>query len=585
MKPHATNFRQMLGNPVYVTLAVVVVSALFRVSHSVEMADTPLPLHHEWRETDMAFFDDWAESVAAGDWLTRDGLHPYHSWHELLAARHHARTNPDEPFDHVVGQQIWDDWYGANRFHQEPFYSYLYGLLKMMGGHSGWMFLLQSLLGIASNVLIFLIARRFFGHTAAILAGGLAVLYGPFLFYEMVLLRTTLITFTCLLSLWFSAKALEKENWKSFLVAGLSLGIAFLVKSTVLLFLLCLLVITLRHLRLSRKALPRVLSLLGGFLVPVLPAILRNIMVGVSPLEMSSVATITFINANAADFQAGTGFYLSIHAIPIMEHSEGSLWKAMLETIGTHDSLFGWAGQLFRKFLNFWVPNEIPNNINQHYYGKFSSILTYGQLGFAWVGLPAAAGLILAARKFKGNILLFACLACSLVSIVAFYNLSRFRTPLVALLIPFAGYAAVELIRLVRKKRFVWPGIALVMLLALGPSVMNARPEDHHNIRPVDYAVGTNLWLGMAREAQNAGNPGEALDMMTRALEAEPGVFRDMTPDSLPERSGRNLAIARSLGRTYLACGGLAAELGRRPVADFFYARTGLLDAFIQGDL
>jgi len=64
----------------------------------------------------------------------------------------------------------------------------LVGLTYWLGGPDPrWIFAWQMLLGMASNLLVYLVTRRCFGDLAATLAGFMAALCGVALYFEAVL--------------------------------------------------------------------------------------------------------------------------------------------------------------------------------------------------------------------------------------------------------------------------------------------------------------------------------------------------------------------------------------------------------------
>ena len=66
----------------------------------------------------------------------------------------------------------------------------LVGLTYWLGGPDPrWIFAWQMLLGMASNLLVYLVTRRCFGDLAATLAGFMAALCGVTLYFEAVLVR------------------------------------------------------------------------------------------------------------------------------------------------------------------------------------------------------------------------------------------------------------------------------------------------------------------------------------------------------------------------------------------------------------
>ena len=571
-----------LNNPWIVVAVIVLLSAGLRVAFFLEMRSTPMTRHNNTRETEMRFVEDWSQKLADGNWSTKDGFHPYYSWHSLLAAKHHGETKPAEKYTRDEGRKTWNDWYGGPRYHHEPLYPYTLGILKALGGSQAWMFLLQSLAGILINVLVYLTTRRFFGDIAGIIGGLLAVSFGPFLFYESMLLPTTFMTLSFILALWLAARALEHKQWLAWLPAGAALGLAVMVNSTAILLLPAFVVLAAWQFQDIKQAGRLVGILVGGFLIPILPFIIRNLAVGTPIFQFSSTGAIDFINANAADCQAGTGPYLSIHLVPVLSKSGGAFFASVWETIGTHDGLLGWILLVARNALWSWTPVEVPGDVNFHYYAGFSTVLTYFQIGFGLVASLAVFGLVFALRKVRDNLLLYLFLACALVPLALFLNLSRDRTPLVALIIPFAAYGPVALVEAIRQKAWVWLTAAVIFKLVAAPAVVHAIPDDYRKVRAVDYAAGANAWLTRASEVQLTHDPAAAFAVVARALEAEPAEFREITPTSLPEPTRRNVSMARSFGRIYAAGAHFAEQAGDLSAANHFYGKAVLLETLLK---
>jgi len=535
---------------------LVIVAALARILFFIDMADTPLPRLHDWKETDMAFFDEWATSIANGDLLTDRSLHPHHGWHDMLAGRYLSAN--DRPLQGGAMRAVWDDWYGGKRFHQEPAYAYLLGTVYAVGGNAWWMLVLQGLMGIGAAVLLFLTTRRLFDQTTALVATILTLLFGPLLFYEFLLLRVTLVLFTGLLALYLTVRALEEEKTRWFLLAGLALGVAFLVKSTVLLFFLAIALFVVLKGRGAGAGWRQAGLMAAGMVVPILPAIVRNLVVGAPALQFSSVAAITFINANAPDFTPGTGFYISKYAIPVMVQSHDSLVAAAADTISFHDGLLSYPGMLVKKFLAFFSPTEIPNNANYHYFSRFSFVLTYAQLSFWWIGLPAVGGMVIAVRNWRRHLPLYAYLVCGLVPIVIFYNLSRFRAPLVPFLAPFAALALVTLARSVRERGYREVAIILAAAVLTASATYAAAPPASPVVREADYVIGNRQWETLARTAYEEGDKERALQTLLTGLEATPYELKTSTGGDSRWRK----SLGRSFGRLHLQAAALAHELG-----------------------
>ena len=173
-----------------VILIIVAVSVILRIIYFVEINASPLLWQHRWDKSDMNHFDQWARDIAKGDWLTRRPTVPMHSWQKQIATdylKEHpdraealtkeaaAMSPPGEPANLLLVK-----WAGGLTFYQEPLYAYLMAVTyKIFGGDHRWVFLWQLILGVLTNVLIYLLARRMFGDLVGTVAGALAVLCSP----------------------------------------------------------------------------------------------------------------------------------------------------------------------------------------------------------------------------------------------------------------------------------------------------------------------------------------------------------------------------------------------------------------------
>ena len=102
-----------------------------------------------------------------------------------------------------------------------PLYSYLVGLTyRVIGDDVRFVFGWQMGLGVMSTVLIWLLARRFFGDLVGACAGALAVLCGPLVYYELFLLRESTIVFAGLGVVWLADRALTRGSWALFVLLG-----------------------------------------------------------------------------------------------------------------------------------------------------------------------------------------------------------------------------------------------------------------------------------------------------------------------------------------------------------------------------
>lgn len=526
----------------FIILLIILLSLGLRIIYYREIQDTPVSSWHLWQDCDMNFFDLWAKNIAGGDWWTENGLHPYHRLHDEIA----KEAYPDKNFSLEQRKKIWEKWFGGKRFHQEPLYPYLLAIIyKMSGNEVSWVFGLQLFLGIVNQVLIYLLTRKYFGNIPAILATFLALLYGPFKLYETTLLRTTLLTFLGLLTVWMAGIALTQKNLLSFFFAGLIFGINLITKSTILVFIFLFLPVTYLYFKNNLKGwLLAMVSLGLGFLLPLLPVMIRNIKVQVPPMEMSSVGAYAFINFNTADFKIEECPLLSKYAGTIMRETDGKFLPAVLKSIQTYPCVWDYGKLLLQKFLLFWDDYEIPGNLDYYYCSQYSPLLYYGQTTFFPINILCLIGLILAFKDFKKNWFLYIFFFHCLFFQVLFHNLSRFRTPIVAILIPFAAYGLYYLIEKIANKKYLSFGILTLCLAVLTFISFFFSLQRKSSIPLGEYLLGNHLCTIIMKEKVDHGDFQGALRTAEKCIETEPYEIKGISGEIVINPYNQKLAAS-----------------------------------------
>jgi 4-amino-4-deoxy-L-arabinose transferase-like glycosyltransferase len=514
---------------------LVVAAVIIRLFYFLELNRGPCIWQHRWPDSDMNFFDAWARDIAAGDWLSDRSFHPRHSWYGEVAAAYLA-DHPDEAQALAQGGQepavaLWDRWYGGKRFHQEPLYPYLVALTyRLLGADVRWVFAWQMLLGVLTIVLVHRLARRYFGELAAAVAGTLAVLCGPLLLYELVLIRTTLLAFTGLALVELTEVALERRSVVRWLAVGLAFGFALLLQASFLLLLVCALAVLLR------REWPRFLAPAGAFVAGVglalLPAVARNVAVDVPPLSLTTVTPVVFVLSNTAGYDPSTGFAVNTSEVArIMGTTDGRLLPVVRETLATHSGLASWLSQLWGKFAVTWHWYERPNNTNFYYYRLHSVVLTYLPITFTVLSPLILVGLVLAAPHAAHCAMLYALVATTMAPLLVFYVLSRFRVLVGVAGLPFAAVPVVELVRWLSSRRFVPAGATVVALLALGAWAGRPMPEGKPLIRVADYAAAYYAYYGPETAAAfDRGDWPRAIAVLADAVAHEPESVRGPSP-------------------------------------------------------
>lgn len=367
-------------------------------------------------------------------------------------------------------------WIGDRIFVQSPLYAYLVALfLKILGEHRIFPVLpiFQALAGVGTCLLILRAGKRVLDPRAAWVGGMLAALYGPFLFYEGMVMKTFLSTF---LTVYLVDLLLRSGGTRRglLLLAGLVFALTSLVRDNfVLLFPLLLAGLFLAFREISRRERLRACLLFtAGAALGILPVTIRNYAVGHEFALLTTGGGEVFYIGNNAD---ANGRYLPppfVHAEPDREHDDfiaraGELSGRKL-TPGESSSFWlrqglgwirsnpgAWLRLLGRKMIIFWNAYELPDNYNYYEVRQIllrplslPGLFLFAPLSLFTFGLVTPLGLVgiaLTWRRWRDLLLVYLVLFGYMGTVLLFFNFSRFRVPIVPFLCLFAGAALVAL--------------------------------------------------------------------------------------------------------------------------------------------
>jgi tetratricopeptide (TPR) repeat protein len=420
-------------------------------------------------------------------------LYAYDSWAQQLAAGH---------------------WLGDHVFYQSPLYPYFLAVIYFLCGHKLLLvYLLQALLGSLDCLLIAAIGTRLFERRVGILAGFLAALYKPFLFYDGLLLKTFLEVLLLDLSLWLLLLTCAKRRLGLALLAGLALGLGALGRDNYLAlapFLAVWLFFALAKnpikLRLGLAAL-----FLAGFCAIVALTAYRNYRVGHDLVLITSQGGQNFYIGNHRDNYWGV--YQAppfLRANPLFEETDfraeavrrtgrkdwkpsalSNFWfQQTWEVIQSDPRLF--LARLGRKTLLFFSHQEISDNLSYPFFAQNFSWMLRLPLPSSGLIFPLGLlGLGLALRRQKGRLLALV-IAVYGVSVIFFFVFSRYRLQVAPELIIFAGFALFEAYRFFREQQFRALLIALVALVGL--SAVTQLNLVHENLDNAYFNLGNHYF-------------------------------------------------------------------------------------------
>lgn len=481
-------------------------------------------------------------------------------------------TSPivDASFFHIWAQSIVQGQdFQPDVFFKPPLYPYVLAFLyRLIGTSLPVVFLLQTLLGTASCLLILLIGRLVFPARIAS-AGALIAASLPLLpFFEFQLLAETLTTFLSFLAIWqvlLADRDRTGPRRRLLLGAGLALGIAALGRPNLLVLppILAVWVWRAPHAEKSPRhhdpTWQAALMLLVGTILALAPVTLRNARVGgtLVPVCANFGVNLWTGHHEGADGtsavpvgvrwddlqlrcqQAGAGSavassrFLSAEAMRYILDHPG---RALAITV--------------KKFAVMLSASEVRNNIGAAFLAQYEGVFMLRRWwpGFWLVGPFALVGLWGARRWVRPGQVLWLYLAALFLSVLPFFANARFRMPLLPVLALWSAAGAVDLGRAWRDWRAgrVSPGAPgrLLVVLVLGALLVNV---DWYDLdRPAQHARD-HFYLGTIQAKgwqENPPNPRAARDQFRRAAELDPH-----DPD-FPERHGQLLlSLAQPLAQ------------------------------------
>jgi 4-amino-4-deoxy-L-arabinose transferase-like glycosyltransferase len=584
----------------WVLAVIVVLAVLVRIIYFNQVCPGPLCDQHKWDQTDMNYFDQWARAITSGDLISRDVLPPFHGWHARVATAY-LRQNPErrallereisdlgirEGAELMTAERLqWIRWLGPRHFYQEPAYAYLVALTYKIAGAAvpTYVFFWQMLLGILSVVLIHRIAEDHFGPVVAALAAMLALLCGPLLMHELVLLRDSTIAFAGLLTVFLADRALTRLQWYWWLLAGMSLGFGLELKGIFNIYLLGLLgIIVLHHWRCWKPMAIAGALMVAGATAFMVPAMARNVAVGVSPTAVAGNAGFAFIQNNSPAYDWRAPALVEETYFPaLLGKTDGKLLPGVIETLKSHPSTWSVAKMVAGKFDASWHWWERPDNASYYSYRMFAPVLGL-MLTFALIAPLALVGLVLVGPPVRRHLTLYLLLLTGLAPMVIFNVMGRFRLPLLTAAIPFAALAVVRIVEWARSGN--WARAALAALAVCAVAFWTARPlpTGMSELRPQDYSVPLVIYyFPQAADLERSGNDVAAIRLLEQYLTHEPESILAVGP-AHPISSNLDYALATDFAQVHSICARLYQAVGDRPQSELNARRAEDLKARIQ---
>lgn len=363
------------------------------------------------------------------------------------------------------------DWLGERAFYDPPLYAYFLGVIYRVIGHDYFYTrLLQILIGSAHCVVIYALGTKMLNRRAGIIAGIIAALYKPLIYYDAAIMKAFLDTALTDSMLLVLMAAIEKRRQHWWLLGGVLLGLLSMLRVNMLAFAAIGAVLFgygfLKRPWLGgrRKIAVSCVVWFSGIVAVLLPVALRNMAVsgqfiivssymgqnfytGNNPYNTSgNYARIPFVRANPKyeeeDFRRETIRRTGVANPTPREISD--FWMAesiryILQEPGAALS------RLAARLRIFWNSYEVPDTYNMDFEAKyFTPYLKLPFFNFGFVGPLGLVGMVLLWRERRRLWPLYAFLPIYMLTILPFFVFDRYRLAVVGSLIAFGGAGTIR---------------------------------------------------------------------------------------------------------------------------------------------
>ena len=407
----------------------------------------------------------------------------------------------DSKVYHLLAVEIAStNFWGSEVFFRAPLFPYILGITYKLFGVGGVAIqVLHSILGIGTAILTYLIAEIHFDRRIARIAGLCAAAYPTLYFFELSLMPTALEVFTFTAAIYCFSRFERSRSKIDLTIAGFALAHAALTRPTILSFLI---VLPLWLWLLDRSQGWKVISnrmawVVLPMIIVILPVTIRNYIIEPEVVLISSQGGANFYIGNNQHSDGQTVSF-PLGQTPLNRY-EDHIWsssKFIAESRTRHkltsaeisDYWFDQGknfvtekpgeaiGLLLKKSYLLFCGEELFNNSNPIMPREYSQLyaLSIWQKGinfpFGIIAPLFLIGSVLLLRQQQKRSLLLLFVFSQIATISLFFVSSRFRQPLLPVMIVVAVYAGHELFLWLKSKN--WHQVAiygsvLVLLVAV----------------------------------------------------------------------------------------------------------------------
>ncbi|MHC4302228.1 MAG: tetratricopeptide repeat protein, partial [Planctomycetota bacterium] len=391
---------------------------------------------------------------------------------------------------------------------------------------------IQVLLGCATCLLTYQLAKKSFGWGVAILSGVVTALYGPLIFFETELLATGWAAFWSVILLLLFLKASSGKSVLLFVVLGICGALSILTRPTFIPFFTAAVVwlaVVFRRGGMGWDGLAlRLVGMLTGFIVAALPVAALNYRITGRFGILPATGGINFYIGNNPDYsktvtaRPGWGWE-ELTRLPERDGVRGGIWEQQeyfnrKVTDFVLNEPLAFIRGLGHKSVQFLSSRELPRNVSIYVFRKWScllGLLTWEVRGFGFpfgVLLPLALlGLVSYWRQTPTPIKLF--LLLYPLSIILVFIAARYRAPIVPVMSIPASAGFISLVRTIH--RLDWRRMVILGACGVVVFLVSKLPGPFPEELP-DYEA--ELYANSAAVEAERGNNDIAFEYFHKAL-------------------------------------------------------------------
>lgn len=396
---------------------------------------------------------------------------------------------------------IAGDIFSSKAFMKWPLYAYLLAFLfKISANNILLVYSLQFLLGGLSCLVIYFISRILFNETTGFIAALLYAGYGLFIFYEGLLIYTSVSLFlNALLFLWF-LKIQDNPGRRSLFWLGIFLGICTITQGSVILFgIPAMLWIIWKNAPGFIKGISYFLGFGLGLALVLGILVLRNYVVDRDPVLLTGNTGLNFYIGNGleADGTLVWPRYLSPTAEGMLRDAKviakinlgkelkpsevSRFWlKKAVEFIKKNPDAYL---KLLAKKINYlFSPKELVYEPEYYFIPDKIRVFKIMFMDLRFILPFALLGMLLNLKNFKKIFMLYLAFLAVAFSMILFFVQAKFRVMLVPYLMIFSASGFFALGEAIRKKRFLQFGI-LFLGFSLFFILLNSIQTDKYLIK------------------------------------------------------------------------------------------------------